>query len=696
MTSEGWGATGWTPEPEYASDSDDLLHDFYIPALREAITYDRITGFFASSSLAMYWETLPDFVDRGGKIRILCSPRITEPDAQGIERGYQARDDETLSMALRAEFEALLEIRDLRKPALALAALISEGIVDVCLARVAQASLDDRRMFHDKVGLFSDRLGQRIGFRGSLNETRFGIASDGNIESFDAWTSWTGRNDQIRVERATERFERIWTGLATGIEVLKLPAPFRHWLDTKAEGIDWREFAGERSALPNQALTIRSTPDGRPLRKQQISSLETWERHGRRGIFAHATGSGKTVTGITAIAGHRGPALVIAPSRLVARQWVDQLEATKRRVHLCGDGETAWRDRLRTWLEYPASERVVVALAPTAAQEAFIQQTAKAKDLLLVGDEVHRLGAPSFRRILSIPATARLGLSATPERAGDQEGTEAILDYFGGVIHHYTLRDAMRDGALCRYEYHPQLVQLNDAEQMHWDKLSAKIGRLTAQAHRSPADSQLQNRIKMLAMQRARIAKTASAKAPLAQSVVVQNFAPGQRWLIYCDDKAQVADVTTRLRNSGIDAYEYYSDMPGNKAATLRYFEENGGVVVSIKCLDEGVDIPNADHALILASSRNPREFIQRRGRVLRKADGKMRAIIFDAILQPDSIGDSSGASLLQSELARAANFAQAALNTDARDPLERLVLSLGGDLQELYDHLDGGEETDD
>lgn len=695
MSTEGWGESGWTPKPEYASDADDLLRDFYLPALREAITYDRITGFFASSSLALYWEALPGFVDRGGKLRILCSPRITEPDTQGIERGYEARDDENLAAALRAEFEGLLEVPELHKTALALAALISEGVMDVYLARVAGASLDDRRMFHDKVGIFTDARGQRIGFRGSLNETQFGISSDGNIESFDAWTSWTGRNDRTRVARAAARFDRIWEGQSDGIDVLELPAPFRHWLDMQAEGVDWREFAAEEMAHSNRGLKIRSTPDGRPLRKPQIAGLDKWEEAGKRGILAHATGSGKTVTGITAIAGHDGPALVIAPSGLVARQWVNQLEDTERRVHLCGDGETGWRTRLRIWLDYPASERVVVALAPTAAQAAFIQQATRAKNLLLVGDEVHRLGAPSYQSVLRIEASARLGLSATPERAGDPDGTRILFDYFGGVAHRYTLRDAMRDRVLCRYRYYPQLVRLDDAEQEQWDELSKKIGRLAAQAHNTPADRRLHDRIRLLTMQRARIAKTASAKTPLAHSVITRKFEQGQRWLVYCDDKVQLGQVTERLRSSGIDAYEYYSDMPGDKTATLRYFEENGGVVVSIKCLDEGVDIPDADHALILASSRNPREFIQRRGRVLRKADGKTHATIYDAILRPNTIDDSSGASLLQGELARAGNFAQTAVNTDAREPLEELVMSLGGDLQDLYDYLDSGEEPD-
>lgn len=696
MSDEGWGSTSWSPEPDYASDNCDILNDFYLPALGQAVSYDRITGFFASSALAVYWSAMPGFVDRGGVIHLLCSPRITELDAQGIERGYTARDDDTLSAALKAEFDALLESPNLRKPALALSALISEGVIEVRLARVAGASLDDRRMFHDKVGLFKDEQGQTIGFRGSLNETRFGISSDGNVESFDVWTSWSGRNDRRRVERATERFDRLWSGQSDGVEVLELPSPFRHWLDTTSEGVDWRELSEEIANQHETDLVIRTAPDGRPLRKQQIRGLDRWEDNGRRGILAHATGSGKTVTGITAIVNHDGPALVIAPSRLVARQWVEQMEAAGRRVHLCGDGETGWRTRLRTWLDY-SSDRVVVALAPTASQEAFINQTAWAENLLLVGDEVHRLGAPAYQAVLKIDAAARLGLSATPERAGDPDGTEKILDYFGGVIDSYTLQDALDDGALCNYLYYPQLVRLSDSEQDSWDELSTRIGRLTAIAKTS-TDSSVQDRLKTLVMQRARIAKKAEAKTPLAYELLAGRYEDGQRWLVYCDDREQMESVAEGLRDKGVPAQVYHSDMAGSKTSTLRHFEENGGVLVSIKCLDEGVDIPNASHALILASSRNPREFIQRRGRVLRLSPGKDLATIYDAILQPSPSpsDETTTGSLFQGELARAGNFAGSALNTDSRDVLEQLVIEAGRDLGDLYQLLGAaGEEVD-
>src|SRR5262249_14606149 len=159
------------------------------------------------------------------------------------------------------------------------------------------------------------------------------------------------------------------------------------------------------------------------------------------------------------IADNRGPAIVVAPTELVARQWYEQLRTElpeSRSVHLAGAGATDWKRRLRLWLTDPERHRVVVAVAPTAASARFTSQAEDTPELLLVGDEVHRLGAPSYRQVLTSDASYRLGLSATPERAGDPEGTDAVFEYFGGIVDRYTLEDAMEDGVLCHYLYHPR------------------------------------------------------------------------------------------------------------------------------------------------------------------------------------------------------------------------------------------------
>ena len=238
------------------------------------------------------------------------------------------------------------------------------------------------------------------------------------------------------------------------------------------------------------------------------------------------------------------------------------------------------------------------------------------------------MGAPGARRILgAAEPAARLGLSATPVRAFDREGTDSILDFFGGVIEPVvTLKDAIEAGRLCEYEYWPQTVRLNPDEQERWEDLTKRIQKRFAREASGQANfDDPSDELKQMLIRRARIAKSAEAKVAEAARIVTTQFELGQRWILYCDDQHQVALVLQSLRAASLPAFEYHSAMAGSRDATLRAFREEGGILVSIRCLDEGVDIPEVSHALILASSRNDREFVQRRGRVLR--DDPLKAL---------------------------------------------------------------------
>jgi superfamily II DNA or RNA helicase len=188
--------------------------------------------------------------------------------------------------------------------------------------------------------------------------------------------------------------------------------------------------------------------------------------------------------------------------------------------------------------------------------------------------------------------------------------------------------------------------------------------------------------LRHLLIQRARIAKKASLKTPRACDLVVQNWRDGDHWLLYCEDSAQLQAVLTELRRRGIDALEYHTGMRGSRSATLDRYKRTGGVIVSIRCLDEGVDIPDLSHALILASSRNEREFVQRRGRVLRKAPGKHEATVYDLLVVPGSMDANIDHydGLVYGEIARAALFAQDAANVGALTFLKRLAITVGLD----------------
>jgi superfamily II DNA or RNA helicase len=275
------------------------------------------------------------------------------------------------------------------------------------------------------------------------------------------------------------------------------------------------------------------------------------------------------------------------------------------------------------------------------------------------------------------------------------------LDYFGGILEpRYTLADAVRDRVLVPYFYRPHPVDLTEHEATQWRALTAEVARLRAQIGRENAPLDLAERIERLLIRRARVVKHAAAKVPLAVQVLTNHYEDGQRWLVYCDDQSQLDDVSQALTSSGVPNVPYHSAMEGNRAETLRWLEHRGGVVVAIKCLDEGVDIPSVTHALILASSKNPREFIQRRGRVLRTDPTKALAYIHDAIVLPPAqtrdarAPDSDPDPVTLGELARAIDFAAGADNPASASDLAQIAIEIGADWRALIQ--DGIEDRDD
>jgi superfamily II DNA or RNA helicase len=288
-------------------------------------------------------------------------------------------------------------------------------------------------------------------------------------------------------------------------------------------------------------------------------------------------------------------------------------------------------------------------------------------------------------------------LSATPTRYGDPDGTALIFRYFGDCVPPpITLLDAIKAGRLVPYEYFPHPVNLTATEADEWKAVTRAI---QLEVARQKADSdgkrKLSDKAKMLLIKRARIAKKAFVKVRLAVSVIREHFEAGQSWLVYCEDGGQLTDVLIGLKEAGLEPAEYHSGMSGDRDATMSWFKTYGGILVSIRCLDEGVDIPAVSHALILASSQNPRQFIQRRGRVLRKAPDKQIAVIHDAIVVPvNAETEPEQISLLKAELLRSVEFANHAINLGAGAELRSIAASMGIDLNEFASG-DGDEDDD-
>jgi superfamily II DNA or RNA helicase len=449
----------------------------------------------------------------------------------------------------------------------------------------------------------------------------------------------------------------------------------------------------------------------RRTRAHQQKALESWEANDRRGILEHATGSGKTFTALCAIGQMLELGLVplvLVPSEKLLKQWSEEIREEFGDMFcallLAGGGHIEWRTKklLRTWTSPSENEknRIVLSTLATAVSRQFGSLLREGEHLFLVADEVHRMGSAECRKLLSLNVGPRLGLSATPRRAGDPVGTRLIMEFFGGVLDPvYTLADGIEDNILTPYFYHVHSVHLTEEEQEQWEKETREISRRVAiGASNGQSAGDVLASMQNLLIRRARIAKSAANKISTAREVVQAYYTPKQKWIVYCDDQVQLHNVQEALRRVDIRAYEYHSNMRGDRETTLAAFDATGGIVVSIRCLDEGVDIPSVTHALILASSQNPREFIQRRGRVLRKFDGKAYAEIHDVLVLPgesqldENTENVSGLRILETEIARAIEFGKHAENPSCVTELERIACRFGVDLRTL---VEGGHESD-
>ena len=660
------GFAGMTFQENYSSSGSSLLADFYVPAITASLEYDRATGYFSSALLALAPLAFSGFVSRGGKMRLLCSPHLSEADADAIFT--LATDHRPVTMEVAASsLASMVHGTQLESRAVAcLRALIDSGSLEIKFVTAGRNGL-----FHDKIGIFRDGYGRKLSFIGSANETAAAWSGFANHEQIEAFPDWVGESEARRCARHEDQFEETWLGLRRGLIVTSS----QDAADVIRQIVPSEPLEDIVEALREATEKATFNPQEISLRPYQSQALESWEAQRNRGVVAFATGGGKTRTALEAIrrwieSGR--PALILVPSELLHSQWQEEITALlgNPAILLVGAGHSRdwWSRRLSDYSRNDASlgARLILSTYQSAATDRFLELLSVGDHLLIVADEVHRIGAPDTRRILNeIPAGGRLGLSATPERFGDPVGSALILDYFGPVLEpEFTLRDALDANVLVPYEYDFITCRLTEDEQERWDDLSLRVAKDIARN-----DGTLSEFALHLLRQRARISKSAEGKAKIARRVLQENYRDGDRWLVYCSDVNHLREVRSEIEDLPFDVLEYHSQDSGDHSATLDYFTARGGVLLAIKCLDEGIDIPLINRALILASSTNPREYIQRRGRVLRRSPGKYGAQLFDVIV----VNDQDKA-ITQSEAIRAMDFAKDARNVGPLLYLEELL----------------------
>lgn len=696
-------------KPEYRSRLDNVMKDFYIPVLKQAVLYKRAVGFFSSSALLEMSAGLCGLVKNGGKIQLIASPRLSAEDIEAINEGLRRRD-EVIEEALIRELATPTGPQEIARLNL-LSNLIASGVLEI---KIAFLETDNTvGMFHEKMGLMYDADDNIIAFSGSMNESFNAFRQ--NYEAVDVFTSWSRDEDRVLAKQAA--FNAMWNDYEPSIRVREFPQVSdlivsRYMVDrTPSLDLDDDIVHDEvRTISKREASVGPHIPTFVKMRPYQIEAINSWAKQGYRGIFDMATGTGKTYTALAALATlykatkQKLAVFIVCPYQHLVEQWKDDIVAFGMKPIICysASSQKNWKERLKTAATGfnigVQNHFCVVATNATFSGE-YVQSIVKKMrgNVVLVIDEAHNFGADHLSTTLMDNMKYRLALSATIDRHGDPEGTQKLYDYFGEKCIEYTLKDAIDNKMLTPYFYHPVVVSLNEAELEEYLDLTTKIRRnVHADKHGKVVLSEY---AKMLLIKRARLVSGAAEKITVLRELM-QDYRHDNHMLVYCgattmhdvdykegtahiDDIRQIDLVADMLGNEfGMRVSKFTSEEDAAERERIKKDFDAGDhlqAVVAIRCLDEGVNIPSIKTAFILASSTNPKEYVQRRGRVLRLFKGKNYAVIYDFITLPfaldcvdqvDAETLESGKSLALREIIRMKDFASIAENPFDSDEL--------------------------
>ena len=648
----------------YRTQHQDLPFDLIIPALEESIHYDRSAGFFSIEGLLELWPGLIGFVKNGGKIRLVTSVKLSESSIAILKSGMRLREQNVISDLLDAIDAVDVDADELDRLDL-IVNLIAAGIIDIRIAYMTDA------LYHEKFGLITDAEGNVLYYSGSFNETLSGLRK--NRENVTVLTSWKDGFEDIHAEQGY--FEGLWTNNSPDVEVVSFPeACERKLLEQYRTSDSWSQ------ALSKIEDKSEGHSGGKRLYEYQDRAVKQFIANSGNHFYQMATGTGKTFTAVQSIialekeVGQLFVAIVV-PQTDLQEQWREELGRSGISCRLLGGlgGSGAIGAFDDAVLDYLTEDKsvVVVSVDRTFFDKIAAEYSQFQGEKLLIVDEAHTLSSGQIR---SLPkAEHRLGLSATPERFSEEE-TRSIIEYFTrGTVQPfvYDIHEAIENGFLSRYFYHPLPVEIDEDRFAEFARISARIATLMNQ---DPRD---EDKLNDARLERSRLLKQAPTKLDLLSSMVRSTRFTFKNSVVYCgmgqdpDSDDSIIGRTIRILSTegseGLKVRGFTSKTP-DRVTVLREFESGYfDVLVAIKCFDQGVDVPKLDKIYIMASDASKRQTIQRRGRVLRKCaeTGKTHADIYDMVLVPPSsrIGSGPAQSLLRIELSRVLEYGNVSEN---------------------------------
>lgn len=625
----------------YDSSKQSIISDLFQPTLTESVLYQRGVGFFTSGWLKLNLKGIKNLIERKGRAEIVTSPHITDIDLEAIQRGELARDDQFLYELLFKEINRLQASTDEETLTL-LSWLIADGLLEMKFAIPINGIGD----FHDKFAVFTDEAGDQVAIHGSYNDS---IHANYNGESFSVYCSWI-EGQAPYVEKHLERFTNLFYGRNDFFRIYKMPELLHEKLVRITQQFvrpyDIKKTAVIRPLVEKNKIRI---PPDKSLFEYQKKAILEWKQNDHQGLFSMATGTGKTITSLAASAiiyrERRKIGLIISvPFKHLVEQWKEEAEAFGYEPILSTEKNWLFKVNARIDDFNLGLEDVfcfIITHQSNANENKFLRLVSKIRDksnIVFIGDEAHYLGAGYLRNTLHPEIQMRLGLSATPERWRDPSGTKVVTEYFSKEVISFGLERAIEEGYLTPYDFIPNYVEMGESEYVEYKKLSIRISRLLQAAKKDPRKRDMAN---LFAVQRANIinkseSKTDAFLALLREHVREIGWENFSHTLVYSPE-GKHQEILRHIADLGLRVQEIVaSTNNSDRKRILQMFDQGEiQVIVAMKCLDEGVNVPSTKRAYFLASTTNPRQFIQRRGRILRKSFGKSKAFIYDFVMIP-------------------------------------------------------------
>ena len=686
----------------YFSSHDDIVRDFFIPVLKKSDVYLRASGYFSSSSLVELSIGICDLALRGGKIKVITSPRLTQEDVAAIKRGYDF--SKAIEESMIRDFKEPDDIQSLDRLAL-LSELIARGTLEIKIAIMRNVNQYPNSIFHPKFGIMKDSEGGKVSFSGSMNETGGGIGVNWEMIS----VSVAGDTAFKNVDDLESMFDCLWNNQDPTVSVLDMPAIVQDLLSEYRSGeihFDLDERLLKKYDTIKESIFFKS-PDWFEPRPYQQTAVEQWIDNDNHGIFDMATGTGKTKTALFALEQlyNSKPdegifTIIVAPQKHLVDQWGAEVEQFSV-VPIIGHSDVStgsWKEKFRRQVlsNRKSAKNVCLITTISSFSSKEIQDwVSKIENLAIVVDEAHNMGSDNRLKKLPTNAKYRLALSATMDRYKDKSGTSMLRDYFGPDCISFSLEDAIGT-YLTEYYYCPICCTYNDSEYSIFVDSNERLNEVLSNPHSTKAAKM---KAKNEYIQRSYTLNAQMESKFTALERLMRSFVDKDHFLIYCgkvkiDDDGNYDEDSHSESLRAIDKTAKIVGMNGVglKVSRITYREssqerkrilkefDNGEIsgIIAISCLDEGVDIPSIETAVIMTSSDNPREYVQRRGRVLRLSPGKEYAVIYDMVVIPKNLDyavpddDYSGLELkmLAKEIRRMKEFAVVSRNPEDTDEI--------------------------